>query len=212
LDRSVGRILALIKEMGLDENTIVIFSSDNGGAFGEVTEDFDFLPGRMAGTDYIFFESTGKFRAFKGSVHEGGIRVPFIARWPGRIAPAATSGHVGYFGDMMTTFAEIAGAKAPAALDSVSLVPTLTGRGAQARHDYLYWEFYESGFTQAVLLDGRWKGIRLKDPLSPIALYDQTADPAETKDVATAHPPLVERIAALMRTAHVDNEYWKWPR
>jgi arylsulfatase A-like enzyme len=112
---------------------------------------------------------------------------------------------------MMATFAELAGAMLPAALDSFSLVPTLLGRGTQATHEYLYWEFYEGGFSQAVLLEGRWKGIRLKSLAASIRLYDLASDPAEAADLAAGHPKLVERIGALMREAHVDNEHWKRP-
>ncbi len=90
-------------------------------------------------------------------------------------------------------------------------MPTLLGRGAQARHDYLYWEFYESGFSQAVLLEGRWKGIRLKSPAAPIQIYDLATDPGEATDIAAREPTLARRIAAIMREAHVDNEHWKWP-
>ena len=90
-------------------------------------------------------------------------------------------------------------------------MPTLLGRGTQAKHEYLYWEFYESGFEQAVLLEGRWKGIRLKSPAAPMQVYDLASDPGETTDVAARQPALVERMSAIMREAHVDNEHWKWP-
>ena len=135
--------------------------------------------------------------------------MPLVARWPGRIAAGAVSAHVSYFGDLMTTFAELAGAKPPQNLDSISIVPTLLGRGAQARHAYLYWEFYERGVTQAVLFEGRWKGIRLRSPSAPIELYDLANDLGESADVAAKQPGMVERMARLMREAHVDNEHWK---
>src|SRR5262245_37388439 len=128
MDRSVGRMMALLKELGLDNNTLVIFASDNGGAFGEVTKDFDFRPGRLGGTDYVFFGSTGKFRAFKGSVYEGGIRVPFIARWPGKIKAGSVSELPAVFYDVLPTFCELAGVKTPHT-DGLSLAPTLFGRG-----------------------------------------------------------------------------------
>jgi len=112
---------------------------------------------------------------------------------------------------LMASFAGLGGARPPGALDSLSLAPSLTGRGTQARHGYLYWEFYESGFSQAVLVEGRWKGIRLKSPESPIRLYDLASDPAEATDLAAREPKLAERIAAIMREAHADNEHWKWP-
>ena len=200
MDRQIGDLLAQLKQLGLDERTLVIFTSDNG-------------PHKEGGPAYDpdFFDANGPFRGIKRSLTDGGIRVPFLARWPGRIKAGVESAHVGYFGDMMATFSELAGAVPPAAIDSLSLVPTLLGRGAQARHDYLYWEFYESGFDQAVLLEGRWKGIRLKSPAAPIQLYDLASDAAEATDLAAREPKLVERIAAIMREAHVDNEHWKWP-
>ena len=200
LDRDVGALLDRLKQLGLDERTLVMFSSDNG-------------PHREGGPDYdpAFFRASGPLTGIKRSLTEGGIREPFIARWPGKIKPGAVSGHVGYFGDLMATWAELAGATPPpaASLDSVSLVPTLLGRGAQARHDYLYWEFYEGGVSQAVLLDGHWKGLRLLTPAAPIKLFDLTTDLAEQTDVATKNPEVLQRISGIMQTAHVDNEYWK---
>ena len=200
MDSQVGDLLAQVKRLGIEERTLVIFTSDNG-------------PHKEGGPAYDpdFFDANGPFSGIKRSLTDGGIRVPFMARWPGRIAAGGTSAHVGYFGDMMATFAELAGARPPGALDSVSLVPALVGRGTQAKHDYLYWEFYESGFSQAVLLEGRWKGIRLKSPAAPIQMYDLSIDPGEATDVASLEPKLAERIAAIMRDAHVDNEHWKWP-
>jgi arylsulfatase A-like enzyme len=200
MDRQIGELLAQLKQLGLDERTLVIFTSDNG-------------PHKEGGPAYDpdFFDANGPFSGIKRSLTDGGIRVPFLARWPGRIKAGVESAQVGYFGDMMATLAELAGAMPPAAVDSLSLVPTLLGRGAQAKHDYLYWEFYEGGFSQAVLLDGRWKGIRLKSPAAPIQLYDLASDAAEATDLAAREPKLVERIAAIMRDAHVDNEHWKRP-
>jgi arylsulfatase A-like enzyme len=200
MDRHVGELLAHVKELGIDQRTLVIFTSDNG-------------PHKEGGPAYDpeFFDANGPFAGIKRSLTDGGIRVPFIARWPGRIAAGATSAHVGYFGDMMATFSELAGTRPPEGLDSLSLVPTLVGGSGQDTHAYLYWEFYEAGFSQAVLVGGRWKGIRLKSPAAPIQLYDLASDPGEQTDVAGRQPAMVERIAAIMRAAHVDNEYWKWP-
>jgi arylsulfatase A-like enzyme len=192
--------MAQLKRLDLDERTLVAFTSDNG-------------PHKEGGPSFDpdFFDANGPFRGIKRSLTDGGIRVPFLARWPGRIAAGTTSPHVGYFGDLMTTFSDLAGAKPPANLDSLSLVPTLVGRGTQARHDFLYWEFYEGGFTQAALIGGRWKGIRLVAPNAPIQLYDLASDPGEATDLAAAQPAMVERIAKTLRAAHVDNEHWKWP-
>jgi arylsulfatase A-like enzyme len=200
MDRSIGGLMAQLRQLNLDDRTLVIFTSDNG-------------PHNEGGPKYDpeFFAPSGPLRGLKRDLTEGGIREPFIARWPGRIKAGAVSGHVGYFGDMMATLAEFAGAKPPEHLDSISLVPTLLGQGEQAKHDYLYWEFYEGGVSQAVLLDGRWKGIRMKNVSAPIQLYDLAGDIAEKTDVAARHSDLVARVAGLMRTAHVDNEYWKIP-
>ena len=169
MDGCVGELLAQLKRLGIDDRTLVVFTSDNG-------------PHKEGGPAYDpdFFDANGPFSGIKRSLTDGGIRVPFIARWPKAITPGGVSPHVGYFGDVMATFAALAGARPPDDLDSVSLVPALLGRGAQPTHPYLYWEFYESGFTQAVLLDGRWKGIRLKSPAAPIQLYDLASDPGET--------------------------------
>jgi len=200
MDRQVGELMAQLRQLGLDERTLVIFTSDNG-------------PHNEGGPKFTpeFFDANGPLRGIKRSLTDGGIRVPFIARWPGRIAPGGVSGHAGYFGDIMATLAELAGAKPPAKLDSISLVPALLGRGPQAKHEYLYWEFYEGGVSQAVLLDGRWKGLRLKTPAAPIQLYDVANEIGEETDLAAQQPKLVERIAAIMRAAHIDNEYWKLP-
>lgn len=200
LDRDVGDLLAHLKKLGLDERTLVIFSSDNG-------------PHKEGGPNYDpdFFAARGPLSGNKRALTDGGIRVPFIARWPGKIKAGAESTHVGYFGDMMTTWAELAGAKAPASPDSISLAPTLLGRGPQRKHDYLYWEFYEGGISQAVLIDGRWKGIRMKSITEPIQLFDLANDLAEKTDLAAQEPARVAQVAELFRTAHVDNEHWKIP-
>lgn len=200
MDRDVGALLDDLKRLGLDERTLVIFTSDNG-------------PHREGGPDYdpAFFNVSGPFSGLKRALTDGGIRVPFIARWPGKIKAGAVSNHVSYFGDMMTTFAELAGTRPPPNLDSISMIPSLLGRGQQAKHEYLYWEFYEQGVSQALLLEGRWKALRLKSPAAPIQLYDLATDPAEKTDVAAANPKLVARAAELMKTVRVDNEYWKLP-
>jgi arylsulfatase A-like enzyme len=198
MDRSVGDLLAKLKALGLDEKTLVMFSSDNG-------------PHREGGPDYdpAFFEVSGPFSGLKRSLTDGGIRVPFLARWPGRIKAGTVSDHVGYFGDLMATWTELGGGKLPAKTDSISLVPTLLGKGTQKKHDYLYWEFYEQGVSQAVLIDGRWKALRLRTLTAPVQLFDLASDPAEKKDVAALNPAMVDRAKELFRTARHDNEHWK---
>lgn len=198
MDSQIGDLLAHLKTLGLDERTLVIFTSDNG-------------PHREGGPDYdpAFFNASGPLSGIKRSLKEGGIRVPFIARWPGRIKAGAVSGQVGYFGDMMATFAELGGTKPPEKTDSLSLVPELLGRGTPPKHEFLYWEFYEGGVSQAVLLGSRWKAIRPK-LTAPVQLFDLTNDLAETTDVAAGNPEVVARIAGIMRSAHVDNEHWRF--
>lgn len=198
MDRDIGGLFARLQQLGLDERTLVMFSSDNG-------------PHREGGPNYdpAFFATSGPFSGIKRSLTDGGIRVPFLARWPGRIKAGAVSDHFGYFGDLMATWTELAGAKPPAKIDSLSLVPTLLGRGGQRKHEFLYWEFYEQGVSQAVLLDGRWKAIRLRTLKAPIQLFDLSTDPAEKNNVAAAQPALVARAETLMRTARHDNEHWK---
>lgn len=200
LDGQIGELLADLKRRGLDERTVVMFSSDNG-------------PHQEAGSGYdpSFFEVCGPLTGLKRALTEGGIRVPFIIRWPGQIKAGITSDHVGYFGDLMATFSELGGGKLPANLDSISLVPTLLGRRGQKKHEHLYWEFYENGVSQAVLLDGRWKGIRLQRTTAPIQLYDLSTDIGERTDIAAKSPELVKRVAETMRKAHVDNTHWKIP-
>jgi uncharacterized sulfatase len=199
MDRQIGELFAQLKTLGIDEQTIVFFSSDNG-------------PHKEGGNDPEFFDANGPVSGLKRSLTDGGIRVPFLARWPGRIQPGTVSQHVGYFGDLMPTLAELAGVPLSAKHDGISFVPTLSGRDRdQKQHEYLYWEFHEGGVSQALLLDGRWKAIRLKKTSAPIQLFDLRTDLAEAKNVADAHPQIVARAAELMKTARVDNAHWKLP-
>lgn len=193
LDHDVGRILALLKKLGLDEKTLVIFSSDNG-------------PHRESSNDPVFFNASGGLHGIKRDLYEGGIRVPFIARWPGKIAPGQTSAHVGYFGDVMSTLADISGATPPANIDSLSFAPALLGQ-PQKKHDALYWEFHEGGTKQAVLLDQHWKGVRVR-PGAPLELYDLTTDPGETNNLATSQPEIAKRIEELLTTSRSENPDW----
>lgn len=200
MDAGIGEVVAQLKQLGLDQNTVIMFSSDNG-------------PHREGGPlqNPDFFAASGPLTGLKRSLTEGGIRVPFIVRWPGKIKAGSVSGHVGYFGDALATFAELAGVSAPTPNNSVSLVPELLGRSAQVKHDHLYWEFFEKGFSQAVVLGDRWKGIRLLTRDAPLRVFDLKADLAETKDVAAEQPAVAARIAEIMRTGRVDNAFWKAP-
>ena len=198
LDRRVGELMALLTRLGLDGRTLVLFTSDNG-------------PHREGGGDYDpeFIDSNGPLRGIKRDLTDGGIRVPLLARWPGRIKPGMVSDQVGYFGDFLATFAELAGGTVPPENDSLSLVPTLLGRGPQRGHAYLYWEFYERNVTQALLLGGRWKAIRQPALTGPVRLYDVKHDVGEATDVAAQHPEIVAQAVAHMHAAHVPNEHWK---
>jgi arylsulfatase A-like enzyme len=196
LDNDIARLLALIKQLGLEEQTAVFFSSDNG-------------PHKEGGNDPNFFKASGPFRGIKRDLTDGGIRVPFLVRWPGKIAPGQVSGHVGYFGDFMATVAEMAQVKPPKNIDSISLLPTLLSRAwDQPQHAYLYWEFHERGSSQAVLLNGQWKGIRLNRRDAPIQLYDLRSDPAEQNNVATQNLQIVAQVEKLFRTARTASVHW----
>lgn len=196
LDADVGRLFARLKELGLDENTLVVFSSDNG-------------PHKEGGNDPELFDSNGPLSGIKRSLTDGGIRVPTIARWPRRIAAGSENKTPLWFADIVPTFAELAGAKAPDKLDGVSFAKPLRGmRIAWPGARTLYWEFHEGGFSQAVLMDGRWKAIRLKRPDAPIAVYDLETDVGETKDIAAERPEFVERARGLFTSERTDSPDW----
>lgn len=198
MDRDVGRILDTLKELGLDENTIVFFTSDNG-------------PHKEGGHDPQFFDSNGLLRGHKRDLYEGGIRVPFIARWPGKIASGTQSDHVSAFWDFLPTACELAGIEPPGDIDGISFVPALMDKSNQKKHDYLYWEFYEGGSKQAVRF-GDWKAIRFNvkgKADGPIELYNLADDPGEQNDVADQHPELVNKARELLAKAHTENPIWK---
>ncbi|MEO7319781.1 MAG: arylsulfatase [Chthoniobacteraceae bacterium] len=195
MDRDIGRVFELLKKLGLDEKTLVIFSSDNG-------------PHKEGGNDPAFFHAGGGLRGIKRELYEGGIRVPFIARWPGRIAPGQVSKHVAYFGDVFATLSDVAGLPTPANLDSISFAPTLLGQAdKQTKHEFLYWEFHEDGTKQAVLLGANWKGVR-NSPGAKIELFDLATDLGETRDVAEDRPEITAVIEAYLRTARTESAEW----
>jgi arylsulfatase len=194
MDRSVARILEQLKALGIEDNTVVFFSSDNGP-----THD------GAGGSDSAFFESAGPLRGLKGSLYEGGIRVPFIARWPGRIKPG-TSDLPAAFCDVLPALCDLAGAPFPKNTDGISFGPTLLGKGGQKKHDYLYWEFAGYGGQQAVRL-GDWKGIRvgLQRDRSSVQLYNLAEDIGEKRDVAAQQSGLVEKIERIMDENHTPS-------
>ncbi|WP_169973371.1 arylsulfatase [Tautonia rosea] len=205
LDHEIGRLLEAIEELGLNDDTIVFFSSDNGP-----THD------RVGGADSPFFDSTGPFRGLKGQVYEGGLRVPTIARWPGRIPEGTTTDVVGYFPDILPTLLDLAGSAdlIPDDIDGLSLAPTLLGRPEdQSRHAYLYWEFPAYGGQQALRL-GNWKGVRtdlMRGKDLSIELYNLASDPGELHDLASEHPELVSRIERLMFEARTQSPLFPFP-
>ena len=197
LDGYVGRMLTALKSSGLAENTLVIFTSDNG-------------PHHESNHNVARFNPSGPLKGMKRSLTDGGIRVPLIAWWPGRLRAGTVSEHVGYFGDWMATAAELAGTTPPSDCDSISFVPTLLGQTArQAQHEFLYWEFHERGFTQAALYQGRWKGIRVGRPDARVALYDLKHDLGETTDVADANPDIAEKIGTYLKSARRVSDDWQ---
>ncbi len=208
MDREVGRMAALVKELGLDENTVFIFSSDNGPTYD-----------RAGGSDSGFFQSAGVLRGLKGSLYEGGNRVPCIVRWAGQIAAGSMEDRVTGFEDWMPTLLELAGASAaiPEGIDGISFAPTLLGKRQEAR-PFLYREFPAYGGQQYVRI-GDWKGIRQNlqprntDPKPDlhIELYNLREDPSETRDLSEKHPDIVARIEEIMRDQHTPSKDFPLP-
>ena len=192
-DRDVGRVMQKLKDLGIDDRTLVIFSSDNG-ANPEFIEPLG---------------STGGLRGHKRMLYEGGTRAPLIVRWPGKIQPGTTSNLLTAFVDFLPTAAELSGAPAPKGIDGHSIVPTLLGKGQQTQHESLYFEIYEPYFQQAVRI-GDWKGYRLGTK-APLELYDLKADPVEKQNIAAAHPDIVRKIEAIMKAEHSPSPYYDAP-
>ncbi len=195
MDADIGRLFTLLKELGLDENTIVFFSSDNG-------------PHREGGTNPDFFDSNGPLRGIKRDLYEGGIRVPMIVRWPGHLPAGAVSDQVWAFWDFPATAAELAGTRLPNPGDGISMVDALFQR-PQQNHEYLYWEFHEQGGKQAIRM-GKWKAVRLGWK-PPVELYDLETDLGETTDIAAHHPDLIEKMGTLFRQARTENSFYPIP-
>ena len=154
--------------------------------------------------------SNAPFRGGKRDLYEGGIRVPMMAWWPGKIQAGSTTDHIGGFQDMLPTFAELAGAQPPAGIDGISIAPTLQGKEGQQQHEYLYWEFTEQGGKQAVR-KGPWKSVKLDvstNAESPIELYNLEEDIAETNNVAAQHPEIIEEMKQIMKEAHRQNKVY----
>ena len=198
IDRDVGQIIDLIKELKLAADTLIIFTSDNG-------------PHQEGGHKANFFNSSGPFRGIKRDLNEGGIRVPTIAWWPGTIKSNSINDHQWYFGDFMSTFAEVAKIKAPENIDSDSFLSTLKGNPKNkkwSRKNHIYWEFLERGSAQAVRF-GKWKAIRKPMFTGPIQLYDLSFDHEEKKDHAKRRPDLVKHAKNLLDQSHEPDSNWE---
>ncbi|PCJ82492.1 MAG: arylsulfatase [Bacteroidetes bacterium] len=190
LDKQVGEIIKKVEELGIAENTIIIFTSDNG-------------PHQEGGADPDFFNSNAHLKGYKRDLYEGGIRVPMIAYWPGKIKANTTSNHISAFWDFLPTVCEIAAIKTPQQIDGISFLPELLGE-KQKEHPYLYWEFHEQGGKQAVRL-GDWKGVRLQmsnNPEAPIELYNLALDIGEQNNVTRENPKIAEKLAKIMNKEH----------
>jgi arylsulfatase A-like enzyme len=194
LDTDIGRILDRLQQLGLADNTVVFFTSDNG-------------PHKEGGGDPAFFQSSGPLRGYKRAMYDGGIRVPMIVRWPGHIAAETTTAQISAHWDMLPTMAELAGVAPPPGLDGISIVPTLLGSSKagreQSQHEFLYWEFHEGGFKQAVRTE-HWKAVRLQ-PGAALELYDLKTDLGESHDVAAEHADVVGRIDKFLATCRTDS-------
>ncbi len=193
IDRDVGRVLDLLAELGLDENTIVFFTSDNG-------------PHQEGGHDPWFFPSAEPLRGIKRDLYEGGIRVPMIVRAPGRVPAGRTSDAVWAHWDVLPTLATLAGATPPPGVDGVSVHEVLRGEAADREHAPLYWEFHERGFEQAVRM-GKWKAVR-HEPDQPLELYDLDADLSEANDVAELNPEIVAKVEEYLSGARTESPLW----
>lgn len=190
LDVAIGKVLQKLKDRGLDDNTIVFFSSDNG-------------PHKEGGADPAFFGSAGPLQGFKRSMTDGGIRVPMIVRWPEKVPAGTVNETVWWFADFLPTAADLAGAKSPANGDGVSVASALLGKGNLRERPALYWEFHEGGFKQAVRM-GDWKGIRLK-PGDELQIFDLKTDIGEKSNVAAAQPEVAARMEAYLKSARTES-------
>jgi arylsulfatase A-like enzyme len=190
MDTDVGRILQLLEELGLEENTIVMFTSDNGAV--------ERWEGR--------FDSSGPLRGKKRALFEGGIRAPLVARWPGRLEAGGAEDFVWGFHDILPTFTELAGGAVPAGLDGISAASVIRGQASPPADRYLYWEFHENGFFQSVR-HGSWKGVRTGLD-GPLELYDLSIDPGESRNVALMNPAVVAELESFLSGARLPSPWW----
>ncbi len=203
MDTEVGKLLHLLKDLGLDDNTIIFFASDNGDS----SDGYEgrYLKEKEAPTLSDFFASSSPTKGRKGDSYDGAFHVPALVRWPGHIAPNQISDHIWAFWDFLPTAAEIAGVEPPSDIDGISILPTLLGKGNQKPHDYLYWEYNQN---QAVR-DGKWFAHRASG--GQIELYDLITDPQQSKDLSESFPVVVKRMKEIMLEAHFPSDVWPSP-
>jgi arylsulfatase A len=200
LDQQVGQIMALLRQLNIDDHTIVFFTSDNGPQ-----------PGAWRDIFVEFFDGAAGLRGAKGDFHEGGIREPLLVRWPGRIKPGSVSDHLAYFPDVMPTLAELAGATARLPkTDGISIVPTLLGRKDQKQHEFLYWEAAGPNLTtnQQAVRWGDWKAIK-GGPKATWELFNLKSDEKETTNVIARHPDVMKRIASIIAQEHTPERKYE---
>jgi len=197
LDNCVGRLMQTLKGEGLEKDTIVFFASDNGPRSSGSTKQTAVVK---------FFDSNGPLRGYKRDMYEGGIRVPMIVRWPDKVPKNKTDDTLWYFADFLPTAAALAGAHTPENIDGINLLPTLLGKNPKMPDRFLYWEFFERGFQQAVRWRN-WKAIRLKQGAA-LKLYDLSNDVSEAHDVAAQHAQIVAKIEDYLKTARTESPYW----
>ncbi|GEP96652.1 arylsulfatase [Chitinophaga cymbidii] len=202
LDDDVARVMALVKELGLDNNTYVFFTSDNG-------------PHREGGADPEFFNSSGPLRGIKRDLYEGGIRVPMIVRAPGKVPADVVRDDIWAFWDVLPTLCRLTGTRTPENIDGLSFTHALTGKRQPVKHPWLYWQFYEKQYYKEAIVQGHWKLVRLKKADQPetVELYDLSSDTGETRNLAATQPAKVKELLAVARQAKTpaENKAFQWP-
>jgi arylsulfatase A-like enzyme len=197
LDESIGKLMQKLKELKLDEKTVVFFCSDNGPRSE---------PRQQLTEVAEFFDSNGPLRGYKRDLYDGGIRAPMIVRWPGKIEAGSVSDVPWYFADVLPTAADLAGGRLSENIDGVSVVPVLLGKAKELGDRFLYWEYFESGFQQAVRW-GKWKAISFKKG-QPLLLFDLSEDISERRNVASEHPEVISKIEKYLETARTESANW----
>jgi len=194
LDSDIGKLQELLKSLNIDKNTILMFCSDNG-------------PHNEGGNDPYFFNSNGGYRGIKRALYEGGIRTPFITKWPGKINPNSISNHISAFWDIFPTICDIAEVETPKNLDGISFINELLGE-KQKMHNFLYWEFHGYTGDKQAIRKGKWKALRLKikEENTPIELYNLEIDPYETNNIAKTNKVIVEEMKLLFKKTHIKSE------